>query len=214
MSKTKACLVTAIIAALRLSGLVASLRTGPPARAEAATPDGPVLGTAALTSGWRLQSSAMAGHDGAKISHPGYQANGWLPLSKPQTLMAGLLENGRYPNIFHGDNLAKVPSEQFKVNWWYREQITVRPRPGRYTFLTMNGINGDADLWVNLRAWLDFGGAAARLLKIHRNTLVARLAVHRRAHRSAAARHGHAIKSSFGSAHPGRSGRRRRADVS
>lgn len=34
---------------------------------------------------------------------------------------------------------------------------------------------GAPELTETLRAWLDFGGGAARLLKIHRNTLVARL---------------------------------------
>ena len=155
MSKSKACLATATAAVVGLSGVVAIIRAGTPAQAAAAVPNGPNPGTAALTSGWRIQSSAVAGHDGAKISKPGYRATGWLPLSKPETLMAGLLENGRYPNVFHGDNLAKVPTEQFKVNWWYREQITVHPRPGHHTFLTMNGINGDADLWVNGRKIAD-----------------------------------------------------------
>lgn len=58
-----------------------------------------------LVHGWKIQSSAAATGTGAEISRPGYSTAGWLPISQPETLMAGLLENGRFPNIFFGENL-------------------------------------------------------------------------------------------------------------
>ncbi|GAA4627413.1 cellulose binding domain-containing protein [Actinoallomurus vinaceus] len=117
--------------------------TAPSATSAAPSSDGE------LNSGWKIQSSAVAGGSGATISRPEYATGGWLPISRPQTVMAGLLENGRYPNIFYSDNLAKVPEDQFNVNWWYREQLTVHPRRDGRTFLIMNGVLGTADLWVN-----------------------------------------------------------------
>ncbi|MDN3352117.1 sugar-binding domain-containing protein [Actinomadura sp. DC4] len=116
----------------------------PPAAAVASGP-----GSAQLTSGWRIQSSATAGASGAEISRPDYSATGWLPISQPETLMAGLIENGRYPDVFYSDRLKSVPTDQFAVNWWYRDQLTVHPRAGGRTYLTMNGVLGTADLWVN-----------------------------------------------------------------
>jgi exo-1,4-beta-D-glucosaminidase len=104
-------------------------------------------GTSELVSGWRIQSSAIAGDSGERISRPDYAATGWLPISRPETLMAGLVENGRYPNVFHSENLKKVPTGQFDVDWWYRNQLTLHPT-GR-TYLIMNGVSGTADLWVN-----------------------------------------------------------------
>jgi len=62
-----------------------------------------------LRSGWKIQSSAVAGGSGAAISDPGYPTGGWLPISQPETLMAGLLENGRYPDVLYSNNLATVP---------------------------------------------------------------------------------------------------------
>ncbi len=106
-------------------------------------------GTSDLNSGWKIQSSAVAGGSGAQISAPGYSAADWLPIRQPETLMAGLIENGRYPNVFYSDRLKSVPTDQFDVNWWYRNQLTVHPRPGGRTFLIMNGVLGTADLWVN-----------------------------------------------------------------
>jgi len=106
-------------------------------------------GPVALRSGWKIQSSAVAGGDGAAISDPGYPADGWLPISQPETLMAGLLENGRYPDVLYSNNLASVPTDQFAVNWWYREALTLHPRPGQHTSLIMNGVLSRANLWVN-----------------------------------------------------------------
>lgn len=102
-----------------------------------------------LVSGWAIQSSAAVHDAGAAISRPGYAVRGWLHISEPKTVMAGLIENGRYRDVFYSDNLAKVPTEQFDVNWWYRNEFLAHPRPGQHTFLVMNGVNGEANLWVN-----------------------------------------------------------------
>ena len=106
-------------------------------------------GSTDLVNGWRIQSSARAAGTGAEISRPGYSTAGWLPISRPETLMAGLLENGRYPNIFFGENLKSVDAGQLDVNWWYRDEIQVHPRPGRHSFLVMHGVLSRANLWVN-----------------------------------------------------------------
>jgi hypothetical protein len=102
-----------------------------------------------LRSDWKIQSSAVATDSGAAISDPAYRTAGWLPISQPETLMAALVENGRYPNIFFSNNLASVPTDQFKVNWWYRQQLRLHPRPGQHLFLVMNGVLSRANLWIN-----------------------------------------------------------------
>lgn len=132
--------------------LAVAVVAGPPvpdrAVARAAAPVAPAPATD-LTRGWAIRSSADVPDGGAAISRPGYSTAGWLPISRPETLMAGLLENGRYPDVFHSDNLAKVPKAQFDPDWWYRDELTVRPRDGQHTFLVMNGVLSRADLWVN-----------------------------------------------------------------
>ncbi|MBC6458356.1 glycosyl hydrolase 2 galactose-binding domain-containing protein [Actinomadura sp. HBU206391] len=120
-----------------------------PAGAASATATAPGTGLSELTTGWKIQSSAVAGTSGARISRPDYSPTGWLSIKQPETVMAGLLENGRYPNIFYSDHLKTVPTEQFAVNWWYRLQLDVNPRKEGRTFLIMNGVLGTADLWVN-----------------------------------------------------------------
>ncbi len=134
-------------AMIAAAGVPACASATAPTMRPTAVASGP--GTSDLNSGWQIQSSATAGGSGAQISRPGYAASGWLPISRPETLMAGLVENGRYPNVFYSDRLTSVPTAQFDVNWWYRNQLTVHPRPGGRTFLIMNGVQGTADLWVN-----------------------------------------------------------------
>ncbi|HEX3815507.1 MAG TPA: beta-mannosidase [Mycobacteriales bacterium] len=147
--KRLAAVVVALAAAAVVIPVATESRAGATPDRAAGAPFGRFAETSDLTSGWSIQSSATAGTSGAAISRPGYAAAGWLPLSKPETLMAGLVENGRYPNVFYSDNLSKVPTKQFDVNWWYRERLNVNPRPGQHTFLVMNGVSGKADLWLN-----------------------------------------------------------------
>jgi hypothetical protein len=99
--------------------------------------------------GWRVQSSAVAGTDGAAISAPAYAAGGWLRISQPETLMAAMLENGRYTDVMYSNNLAAVPTDQFAVNWWYRKAFQLHPRSGQHTSIVMHGVLSRADLWVN-----------------------------------------------------------------
>ncbi|HEV8555533.1 MAG TPA: beta-mannosidase [Actinophytocola sp.] len=129
----------AIVASLVLATL--------PVSGAGAEPAGTPAGE--LVQGWRIQSSAVVRDAGARVSQPGYSTAGWLPISQPETLMAGLLENGRFPDVFRSDNLARVPADQFTVNWWYRNEVTLHPRPGRHSFLVMNGVLSRANLWVN-----------------------------------------------------------------
>jgi Exo-beta-D-glucosaminidase Ig-fold domain/Glycosyl hydrolases family 2 len=106
-------------------------------------------GTSELLSGWQIRSSARVGSPGSVISDPGYAATGWLPISRPETLMAGLVENGRYPDVFYSRRLAAVPTRQFAVPWWYRDALELHPLPGQHTFLRINGLLSRGDLWVN-----------------------------------------------------------------
>src|SRR5208283_1601455 len=62
-----------------------------------------------LDSGWQLQSSAKIPDDGATISRPGYTGSGWYRIARPETVLAGLVENGVYPDPTIGKNLRQIP---------------------------------------------------------------------------------------------------------
>lgn len=113
------------------------------------------VGHATEIGQWLIQSSAKAQQGGAEISADGFATKDWYPVSGRATVMAGLLENGKYPDVFHGDNLRAVAvpdanHHQFVIPWWYRTQFTLARRAqGGHTLLRTNGIIGGADVWLN-----------------------------------------------------------------
>lgn len=99
---------------------------------------------------WEIQSSAKTQQSGAEISSADFSTKGWDPVSGRATVIAGLMENGRYKNVFHGDNLRTIGHRQFVATWWYRTQFTLaKPARGLHTLLRTNGMIASADVWVN-----------------------------------------------------------------
>ena len=111
------------------------------------------VGTTAVTR-WQIQSSDKAQQGGAEISSAGFATRDWYPVSGRATVMAGLLENGTYKNVFYSDNLRAVQAPDASGNlfvnpWWYRTEFTLAPGAKGHTLLRTNGIIASADLWVN-----------------------------------------------------------------
>ena len=104
---------------------------------------------------WEIQSSAKVQQGGAVVSDGGFSTHEWFPVSGRATVMAGLLENGKYPDVFYGDNLRAVEipdasGNQFVTSWWYRTQFTLsKEAHDLRTQLRTNGLIASADVWVN-----------------------------------------------------------------
>src|SRR5689334_21319513 len=62
-----------------------------------------------LADGWTLQSSDAVNETGDRFSRADYQPARWYPVTVPCTVLAGLVANGEYPDLFYSDNLKKVP---------------------------------------------------------------------------------------------------------
>jgi exo-1,4-beta-D-glucosaminidase len=128
----------------------------------------PAAGAATQTlglGGWQVQSTREApGNDGAAVSRPGFAATGWMKVrpddgGAPGTEVEALLQNGRCPNVFFATNLKRcfgymksigadtIP--RFAVPWWFRTTFTTQP--AAHTSLVVNGVVGEADLWLNGR---------------------------------------------------------------
>ena len=112
-------------------------------------------GSSTPIAGWQIQSSAKAQESGAEVSSPGLATGDWYPVSGRATVMAGLLENGKYENVFYSDNLraAAEPDSSgdvFVIPWWYRTEFTL-VEGGRETrtLLRINGMIASADVWLN-----------------------------------------------------------------
>lgn len=129
-----------------------------PARARAAFASTHVdggVGSAIAVADWQIQSSDKAQENGAEISSAGFSTRDWYPVSGRATVMAGLLENGTYKNVFYSDNLRAVQAPDasgslFVNPWWYRTEFTLPAvKHGLHTLLRTNGMIASADVWVN-----------------------------------------------------------------
>lgn len=126
-----------------------------------------------LKDNWSIQSSAKVTEQGAAISTPQFRTAGWYPAHVPSTVMATLVENNLYPDIFFGMNLRSVPGCSYKIgqnfsnvpmpddspfrhSWWYRTEFPLSERDrGRRIWLHFDGINYRANIWLNGRQIAD-----------------------------------------------------------
>jgi exo-1,4-beta-D-glucosaminidase len=124
---------------------VLAVALGPAAvRAAAAT-----VSSTELTSGWSLRSANNVTDTGPTISQPGYSTTGWYPITVPSTVLAGLVANNVYQNIYFGTNLQSVP-DLTTQNWWYRGQFTApATSAGQAYWLRFKGISYRAQIWLN-----------------------------------------------------------------
>jgi exo-1,4-beta-D-glucosaminidase len=113
-------------------------------------------------NGWKVLTSVTATQGGAAISTPGFDTAGWLTVANdgggaPGTEINALLQNGSCPNVFFSTDMQTCFGQmtsigadtiaQFSVPWWYRTDFA-RPT-GSDTKLILNGVVGQADVWVN-----------------------------------------------------------------
>ncbi|NUR92492.1 MAG: exo-beta-D-glucosaminidase [Nonomuraea sp.] len=101
---------------------------------------------AAAAAGWALRSATGLSDTGAAISRTGYGTAGWYPVDVPSTVLAGLVKNGVYQDIYFGQNLKNVP-DLTGQDWWYRGEFTAGSGPAFW--LRFAGISYRAQVWVN-----------------------------------------------------------------
>jgi exo-1,4-beta-D-glucosaminidase len=113
--------------------------------------------------GWQVQSTAQAIQSAAAISTPGFGTASWLHVrpddaGAPGTEVGALVQTGHCPNVFFSMNMKQCfgyltaigdPVPQFAVPWWFRTDFTARPGHDDNADLIVNGVVGEADVWVN-----------------------------------------------------------------
>jgi len=163
--------VAVALIAAAATGAAATAPTGskipvsaPALAAASVTAQYPVPGTVLGSAGWQVLSSAKTSSSGAQVSAPGFDTSGWLPVGNddggaPGTEIEALLQNGACPNVYYSSNMKTcfgsmttigpdtVP--QFDVPWWYRTDFTANLTSGQYASLVVNGVVGQADVWVD-----------------------------------------------------------------
>ena len=105
--------------------------------------------TVSLADDWRVQSSSLVAAGGEEVSTSAFEPRGWYQTKIPSTVLAALVANGEYRDLFVGRNLEKVPRDRFTVPWWYR-RVFDAPVGGQ-TRLVFDGLSYRADIWLNGR---------------------------------------------------------------
>ena len=100
-----------------------------------------------LKDGWHILSSEQVKGTGDQISSPDFEMEDWYPATIPTTVLAALVENKVYQDIYFGKNLESIPTEQFKQSWWYRKEFQLTNFA--MARLIFEGINYSADIWLN-----------------------------------------------------------------
>src|SRR5919198_4173345 len=142
---------TAIL--LLAAALVLGVGAGHSRTAGAAPPPPPpppsLASSTELSQGWALRSANDVTDNGATISQVGYSTSSWYPISVPSTVLAGLVANNVYQDIYFGTNLQSVP-DLTTQNWWFRGEFTAPAMtPGQAYWLRFKGISYRAQIWLN-----------------------------------------------------------------
>ncbi|MYW91559.1 beta-mannosidase [Amycolatopsis rubida] len=190
-------LIAGIAALVLLPGVVTATASAQQPEPVASRPQGP---PAIGLGGWQVLTTAQVKDGGTAVSKPGYPTRGWLKVKPddagaPGTEITALVQNGKCANVYYSDNMRKcfgyqtkrgpVTTKQFKDPWWFRTDFNPGFRPGKNAKLTIPGVVGEGDVWLNgtLVAGKDVvSGAYAghtfdvtKLLRPGRNTLAVKM---------------------------------------
>ncbi len=142
------------LAAYTLAGLL-------PAQADAPAQPLPVP----LNVGWQLQDAAKVSAGGEAVSTSGYKPSAWYKATVPGTVLTSLVNDGVYAEPLYGENNRpdKIPDSLCRATYWYRTQFTVPSAyAGKHVWLHFDGINYEAEVWVNGHDLGSIKGAFAR----------------------------------------------------
>jgi exo-1,4-beta-D-glucosaminidase len=104
---------------------------------------------------WKIQSTDQVSLGGQDISTSGFNTGTWYDAKVPSTVLASLVEQGQYQDLYFGVNLKDVPKERFEQPWWYRSEFVLDDNADAITLLEFDGINYAANIWLNSRQVTD-----------------------------------------------------------
>jgi len=103
-----------------------------------------------LKDGWKVVSSEDLSETGDIISTIQQNTGDWYKSSVPTTVLNVLVENGKYQKPYFGNNLASIPTDQFKKSWWFRKEFEINSsQKFENAKILFEGINYRANIWLN-----------------------------------------------------------------
>ncbi|MFV3076021.1 glycosyl hydrolase 2 galactose-binding domain-containing protein [Niveispirillum fermenti] len=112
---------------------------------------------------WKLVEAPKITAHGAAVSQPGFDAASWHAATVPGTVLTTLVDRGVYPDPDYGLNNLAIPESLNKQDYWYRTEFTVpSDQAGKHLQLSLNGVNYQAEVWLNGHRLGEMKGAFIR----------------------------------------------------
>jgi glycosyl hydrolase family 2/Ig-like domain-containing protein/concanavalin A-like lectin/glucanase superfamily protein len=103
-----------------------------------------------VAAGWTLTPAPKVNKEGPQISVAGFSDKDWWPATIPGTVLTTMVDRGVYPDPDYGLNNLAIPESLNKQDYWYRTEFkTPSNLAGRHLTLTFQGINYEAEVWLN-----------------------------------------------------------------
>jgi exo-1,4-beta-D-glucosaminidase len=103
-----------------------------------------------LKENWYIQQSGKINLNGTEISTEDIKSGTWFKTTVPSTVMGTLTLNGKYKDLFVGENYNTIDRKQFDDSWWFRRQfVTPDLKKCQHVTLHFDGINYYANIWLN-----------------------------------------------------------------
>ncbi len=118
-------------------------------------------GTWAFRNGWTLREAPLTRAGGPELSSPAFSDAGWMRATVPGTVLTTMIDDGIYPDPYYGLNNLAIPETLNKQDYWYRNAFNVPAAMGAalspsqgaaggaHVELTFQGINYEAEAWLN-----------------------------------------------------------------
>ena len=103
-----------------------------------------------IVSGWKMQEAGKVNETGELPLKKSFDTKTWYNATVPGTVLTTLVNEGVYPDPYHGLNNVLIPDTLCRQEWWYRVEIAIpnEKKSDRIT-LILNGINYRAEVWFN-----------------------------------------------------------------
>ncbi len=103
-----------------------------------------------LNDGWQIASSETVAESGDAISMQQFNTDSWYNIQLPATVLAGLRQNGLYPDIYYSNNIDTISTAPFLKNWWYVKDFEIEDwNENEFYTITFEGLNYRANVWLN-----------------------------------------------------------------